>query len=156
MGFSIFGHCPTTLVNSRTKEGKSSTANKKQNIKSTWFRAGTAGQFLQTVVLQVETAEATETPKKTFWKCSQAIALQLKFPQATEIPKKTFWKRSQFVALQVKLHQASEIPKKTFWKCSQFVAPQVKSVHIFQAIEHSSRKLSQIHVFQIQGATPAT
>ena len=96
------------LVNSRAKEGKSSTANKKQNIKSTWFRAGTAGQFLQTVVLQVETAEATE------------------------------------------------IPKKTFWKCSQFVAWQMKFVQIFQAIEHSSRKFSQIHVFQIQGATPAT
>ena len=60
----------------------------------------TAGQFLQTVVLQPEAAEATEIPKNTFWKCSQAIALQVKFAQPTEIPKKAFWKRSQFVAFQ--------------------------------------------------------
>ena len=57
-------------------------------------RADTAGQFLQTIVLQVEIAEATEILKKTFWKCSQAIALQMKFAQVTEIPKKTFWKCS--------------------------------------------------------------
>ena len=68
-------------------------------------RQDSAGQFLQTIVLQVETAEATE------------------------------------------------IPKKTLGKCSQFVASQVKSVQIFQAIKHSSRKLSQIHVFQKQIAS---
>ena len=96
-------------------------------------RSDTAGQFLQTVVLQVETAEASEIPKKTFWKCSQAIALQMKFAQATEIPKKTFWKRSQFVALQ-----------------------RQKQIPMLQAIEHSSGKLSQIHVCQIQGAVPVT
>ena len=63
-------------------------------------RPDTAGQFLQTVVLQVEVAEATEIPEDIFWKCSQAIALQVKVRQATEIPKKAFWERSQFVAFQ--------------------------------------------------------
>ena len=114
---------------------------------------------LQTNVLQIEVTEATEIPKKTFWKCSQFVALQVKFFQTAQIPQKTFWKCSQFVALQVKFFQTAEIPKKTFWKCPQFVALQVKSVQIFQAIKYSSRKLSlsQIHVFQRQGAaTPAT
>ena len=68
------------------------------------FSAGTAGQFFQTVVLQVEVAEATEIPKKTFWKGSQAIVLQVKFVQ----------------------------------------------VQVFRAIKNFSRKLCQIHVFQIQ------
>ena len=87
----------------------------------------TAGQFLQTVVLQVEAAEATEIPKDIFWNCSQAIAIQVKEAQVTQIPKDTFWKCSQPVALQVKFAQG-----------------------VFQAIKHSSRKLSQIHVFQMQ------
>ena len=63
-------------------------------------RPDTAGQFLQTVVLQVEVAEATEMPKKTSWKGSQAIALQVKDRQATEVPKKAFRERSQSVAFQ--------------------------------------------------------
>ena len=147
-------------------------------------RSDTAGQFLQTVALQVELFQTAEIPKKTFWKCSQAIALQMKFAQVTEIPKKTFWKCSQAIALQMKFAQVTEIPKKTFWKCSQAIALQVKffqtaempkktcwkcsqfvalqrqkQIQMLQAIEHSSRKLSlsQIHVCQIQGAaTPAT
>ena len=92
------------------------------------FSAGTAGQFFQTVVLQVEAAEATEIPNDIFWKCSQTIAMQVKFAQV------------------------AEIPKKTFWKCSQAIALQVKFLQVFQAIKYSSRKLSQIHVFQMQGA----
>ena len=66
----------------------------------------------------------------------------------------------QTIVLQVEVTEATEIPKKTFWKCSQFVALQMKSAQILQAIEHSSGKLSQIHVFQIQGVAarrvPAT
>ena len=64
-------------------------------------RPDTAGQFLQTIVLQVEVVEAVEIPEKIFWKCSQSIALQVKVRQATEIPKKAFWKCSQFVASQI-------------------------------------------------------
>ena len=41
-------------------------------------RADTAGQFLQTIVLQVEVTEDTEIPKKTLWKCFQFVALQMK------------------------------------------------------------------------------
>jgi len=62
----------------------------------------------------------------------------------------------QTIVLQVEVTEASEIPKKTFWKRSQFVALQVNCVQVFQAIEHSSGKLSQIHVCQIQGAVPVT
>ena len=107
------------LVNSRAKEGKSSTANKKQNIKSTWFRAGTAGQFLQTVVLQEETVEATEIPKKTFWKCSQAIALQMKFPQVTEISKDSRWKGSQLISCHVEDLEAFQTVKTVFIESHQ-------------------------------------
>ena len=77
-GIFDFWSLPKNIVKSRTKEGKSSTANKNKHIKSTWFRPDTAGQFLQTVVLQVETAEATKIPKKTLWECSQFVALQVK------------------------------------------------------------------------------
>ena len=91
-------------------------------------RPDTAGQFLQTVVVQVEEAEATEISKKTLWKGSQAIPGQRKFAQVAEILKKTFWKCSQAIAVQVKFVQAQ----------------------VFRAIKNFSRKLCQIHVFQIQ------
>ena len=67
------------------------------------FSADTAGQFLQTVVLQVEVAKATEIPKGIFWKCSQAIALQVKFLQVLQAIKYSSGKLSQIHVFQMQL-----------------------------------------------------
>ena len=66
-------------------------------------RPDTAGQFLQTVVLQVEAVEATEIPEDIFWKRSQAIVLQVKVAQVFQAIKYSSRKLSQIHVFQVQV-----------------------------------------------------
>ena len=97
--------------------------------------------------------------ENSIWKTAQAVVAEINSIEFRKGLKRPLFNRLQAIVAQVEFCQTTQIPNKTFWKCPQFVALQVKSVQIFQAIKYSSRKLSlsQIHVFQRQGAaTPAT
>ena len=75
--WSLLMHTNYSQFKSKGREAIRCKIKQTKNLINMVSRAGTAGQFLQTVVLQVEVAEATEIPKDIFWKCSQAIVLQV-------------------------------------------------------------------------------
>ena len=89
-------------------------------FKQTKYR-DTAGQFLQTVVLQVETTEAAEILKKTCWKCSQPVALQVKLDQVAEISKDLRWKSFQLIPCHVEFPEAFQTVKTVFIESRQTI-----------------------------------
>ena len=101
--------------------------------------------------------------ENSIWKTAQEVVAEINKTELLETLKRPLFNHLQAIVAQVEYFQTAQIPKKTFWKCSQFVALQRQKqipIPMLQAIEHSSRKLRQIHVFQMQmpggGGSPAS